>query len=137
MRKLMKNGHTIEFSSDHIKYILYNLLCAMNFLASANIVHRDLKPANILMNRNCQIKICDFGLARTLPESIQGQGSGNTKRIRDCIKNPKSFDDTKIKETIRSKLDRSKEQRQKKQRCLSSHVCSRWFRAPEIILVEK
>jgi serine/threonine protein kinase len=40
----------------------------MNFLSSANIVHRDLKPANILMNKKCQVKICDFGLARTLPE---------------------------------------------------------------------
>ena len=44
---------------------------------------------------------------------------------------------SKVKDLIKQKLDRSKEQREKKQRCLSSHVCSRWFRAPEIILVEK
>lgn len=28
-------------------------------------MHRDIKPANILVNEDCSIKICDFGLARS------------------------------------------------------------------------
>ena len=31
---------------------------------SAGILHRDLKPRNILVNTNCDLKICDFGLSR-------------------------------------------------------------------------
>lgn len=31
---------------------------------SAGILHRDLKPRNLLVNSNCDLKICDFGLAR-------------------------------------------------------------------------
>jgi serine/threonine protein kinase len=30
----------------------------------AGVLHRDLKPKNILANRNCKLKLCDFGLAR-------------------------------------------------------------------------
>lgn len=31
---------------------------------SANVMHRDLKPSNILVNKDCDLKICDLGLAR-------------------------------------------------------------------------
>jgi mitogen-activated protein kinase 1/3 len=50
IRALTHNGDKVEFSEEHMKHIMYNLLCAVNFMDSANIVHRDLKPANILMN---------------------------------------------------------------------------------------
>lgn len=29
-------------------------------------MHRDLKPRNLLVNSNCDLKICDFGLARAM-----------------------------------------------------------------------
>jgi mitogen-activated protein kinase 1/3 len=30
------------------------------------VLHRDIKPSNILINEDCHIKICDFGLARSV-----------------------------------------------------------------------
>jgi serine/threonine protein kinase len=36
----------------------------MKYIHSANIIHRDLKPGNLLVNADCELKICDFGLAR-------------------------------------------------------------------------
>lgn len=41
-------------------------MCAVKYLHSANVLHRDLKPANILVNEDCSVKICDFGLARSI-----------------------------------------------------------------------
>ena len=55
-----------KLTEDHIKHMIYNLLCSLNFIHSFNIVHRDIKPANILVNDACQIKLCDFGLARSI-----------------------------------------------------------------------
>ena len=41
------------------------LLRGLKYIHSANVLHRDLKPSNLLLNANCDLKICDFGLART------------------------------------------------------------------------
>ena len=54
----------------HRQYILYQIVCAMHFLHSSSIIHRDLKPSNILINwENCHVRICDFGLARSLADN--------------------------------------------------------------------
>lgn len=46
--------------------IIYNLLCGVKYMHSAKVIHRDIKPANILINEDCSIKICDFGLSRSM-----------------------------------------------------------------------
>ena len=33
------------------------------------MIHRDIKPGNLLVNSNCCLKICDFGLARKIDPS--------------------------------------------------------------------
>ena len=56
--------HGTILGEEHIVTILYNILCSVNFLHSANLIHRDLKPDNLLINSCCEIKIADFGLSR-------------------------------------------------------------------------
>ncbi|KAJ3601679.1 hypothetical protein NHX12_032646 [Muraenolepis orangiensis] len=51
-------------TTDHIKVFLYQILRGLKYLHSAGILHRDIKPGNLLVNSNCLLKICDFGLAR-------------------------------------------------------------------------
>jgi len=40
------------------------MLRGLKYIHSARVYHRDLKPKNILVNSDCKLKICDFGLAR-------------------------------------------------------------------------
>jgi len=53
-------------NEEHHQYFSYQILRGLLYMHSANVVHRDLKPSNILVNKNCDLKICDFGLARGL-----------------------------------------------------------------------
>lgn len=57
-----------NLSQDHIKVFLYQILRGVKYLHSAKIIHRDIKPGNLLVNSNCVLKICDFGLARVEEE---------------------------------------------------------------------
>lgn len=48
----------------HFQSFIYQTLCGLKYIHSANVLHRDLKPGNLLVNADCELKICDFGLAR-------------------------------------------------------------------------
>ncbi|KAL4110654.1 hypothetical protein PRIC1_002345 [Phytophthora ramorum] len=50
---------------DHIRYFLYQMLSGLHHMHQAGVLHRDLKPSNLLINSDCQLKICDLGLARS------------------------------------------------------------------------
>lgn len=56
----------VKISDEHVATILYNLLCGLKFMHSAGVIHRDIKPDNILITGECGVKICDFGLSRTV-----------------------------------------------------------------------
>jgi serine/threonine protein kinase len=163
------------------------------------VIHRDLKPANLLMHRET-VKICDFGLARSLEgvyedkdlnyrkmipnstenrdsrktiiinykvlkaeldgfknirrtsilenrENIENQGSAlNLVQRRDSITNTDSkLGLTKLSFgsvgrslcTNPNVPEKAKKPKRKLKRKLSAHVVTRWYRAPELILMEK
>lgn len=64
---------TQELSDDHCQYFVYQTLRGLKALHSAQVLHRDLKPSNLLLNANCDLKICDFGLARS---AVQPEAEG-------------------------------------------------------------
>jgi len=53
-----------QLSEGHVQYFIYQILRGLKYIHSAHVLHRDLKPSNLLLNSNCDLKICDFGLAR-------------------------------------------------------------------------
>ncbi|PPD78676.1 hypothetical protein GOBAR_DD24407 [Gossypium barbadense] len=50
---------------DHDNYFFYQLLRGLQYIHSTNVLHHNLKPNNLLLNANCDLKVCDFGLAIT------------------------------------------------------------------------
>jgi len=71
LHKLLRSQ---KLSSDHICYFLYQILRGLKYIHSANVLHRDLKPSNVLLNSNCDLKICDFGLSRVSDPSQDHTG---------------------------------------------------------------
>ena len=62
LAQIIKSNQTL--SDEHIQFFLYQILRGLKYVHSCGILHRDLKPRNLLVNSNCDLKICDFGLAR-------------------------------------------------------------------------
>mmetsp|Transcript_34258 Transcript_34258/g.108022 ORF Transcript_34258/g.108022 Transcript_34258/m.108022 type:complete len:394 (-) Transcript_34258:32-1213(-) len=58
-----------SLTDQHYQYFLYQLLRGIKYIHSAGILHRDLKPSNILVNANCDLVICDFGLSRGVDDA--------------------------------------------------------------------
>lgn len=60
----------------HKQYIIYQILKALKYMHSGELLHRDLKPSNILLNSECSLKLCDFGLTRSIA-SLQTETVAN------------------------------------------------------------
>ncbi|KAG5493565.1 hypothetical protein JIQ42_01937 [Leishmania sp. Namibia] len=69
LKQVLRSGQ--ELTEAHIQFFIYQALRALHIIHSAGVIHRDITPANILVNTNCDLKICDFGLAKE--ENDQGE----------------------------------------------------------------
>jgi mitogen-activated protein kinase 1/3 len=123
LKKLCRTD--VNLSALHINTLLYNLLVGLKYLHSAGIYHRDLKPANCLVNQDCSVKICDFGLSRAIGDekSHHLQALPNTPRDGEGQDNKMGI--PVVPATARLK------------RHLTGHVVTRWYRAPELILLQE
>ncbi|KAK7491952.1 hypothetical protein BaRGS_00016798 [Batillaria attramentaria] len=66
LHNVIKRGNILK--DVHKRYVMYQLFKATKYLHSGNVIHRDLKPSNILLDSECIVKLCDFGLARSLTQ---------------------------------------------------------------------
>ena len=74
--------HSVQpLSEDHIQFFLYQVLRGVKYIHSANVLHRDLKPSNLLINRNCELKIGDFGMAKGLSSSAEEHSTFMTEYV--------------------------------------------------------
>eukprot|EP00529_Nitzschia_sp_RCC80_P012125 CAMPEP_0113482534 /NCGR_PEP_ID=MMETSP0014_2-20120614/22969_1 /TAXON_ID=2857 /ORGANISM="Nitzschia sp." /LENGTH=566 /DNA_ID=CAMNT_0000376055 /DNA_START=880 /DNA_END=2580 /DNA_ORIENTATION=- /assembly_acc=CAM_ASM_000159 len=74
-----------NLSIDHTQYFIYQVLRGLKYIHSAGVIHRDLKPSNLLVNSNCDLKICDFGLARGIHQPHNEAGRGGTMLLTEYV----------------------------------------------------
>jgi len=65
----------------HYQYFIYQVCRGLKYIHSANVLHRDLKPGNLLVNADCELKICDFGLARGFSDSPEANAGFMTEYV--------------------------------------------------------
>lgn len=119
-------------TTPHVQSFLYQLLCGVKHIHSAAVIHRDLKPANILLNEDCTLKICDFGLSRVVDlEKARAADAGAKGDGRRTVPNSPMAPATP---DIRSNATTMRQP--KLRRALTQHVVTRWYRAPELILLQ-
>lgn len=92
----------------HVRWLFYQLLLGVKYMHSALVIHRDIKPANVLLTETCDLKLCDFGLARSI-----------------------DFEDER--EPLSSDSDGDPPDPPSIKRQMTRHVVTRWYRAPELI----
>ena len=172
----MFKSQKIFLEIDHVQFITYQILCGLKYLNSLNILHRDLKPANVLINQGSIVKICDFGLSRSLEglegregkegkeggkedaedsekelcEEIKHEYVGEAKRQEHEGQSKGSHPGqsgkkgvvfveppTELRKETSRKLAKQTTTKRRITKELTHHVTTRWYRAPEVILLEK
>jgi len=121
---LLVRGETV-FSEVPVRFMIYQCLTGLDYMHRGGLVHRDLKPQNILVRMDCAIKLCDFGFGR--PPLLEDEASA-VMAVLD--KMPTEA------ETDPECIEIMKDYRKNKTRRLTSHAVTRWYRAPEICLLD-
>jgi cyclin-dependent kinase-like len=60
--------HPNGFDQQLVKNFIYQLCKSIIYIHNNEMIHRDIKPENILVTNDLQVKVCDFGFTRSLPQ---------------------------------------------------------------------
>ena len=77
--ELAENGESHTYvqmaqglQAPYTRQLFGQLIEAVEFVHSKGIAHRDIKLENVFLDRNCNIKLADFGMAKAFDEGVGG-----------------------------------------------------------------
>ena len=92
---------------------------ALRYLHAAGVIHRDMKPTNLLLNRDCELALADFGLARCVPKASRRVAEGRMGMHPNSEANLAGM----VGDEGRGRAAQ-----------LTKYVVTRWYRAPELLV---
>jgi serine/threonine protein kinase len=140
LHRVIYSGHAL--TDAHIQYILWQVFRALRYLHRAGVVHRDMKPTNLLLNRDCELALADFGLARYMgpalaagahTSEVPGEPSLSPRRSPPTVGGMASLDGGAAAATADGTQAGQAGGRKKKGQ-LTKYVVTRWYRAPELLV---
>ena len=70
--------HDGDLTLDVVAHVFSSIAHALEVAHSHNVLHLDIKPANVLINRQGEVKVTDFGLATLADANGTGRAGGGT-----------------------------------------------------------
>ncbi|WP_406437977.1 Stk1 family PASTA domain-containing Ser/Thr kinase [Streptomyces sp. NBC_00631] len=67
LRELLHSGR--KLLPERAMEMTIGILQGLEYAHRSGIVHRDIKPANVMLTRNGQVKVMDFGIARAMGDA--------------------------------------------------------------------
>lgn len=83
LHKIIVSNQTL--TTEHVTIFVYQILRGLKYIHGCGIIHRDIKPGNLLVNSNCLLKICDFGLSREYAALKKADDYGNAVMTQEVV----------------------------------------------------
>ena len=141
LHRVIYSGHAL--TDAHIQYILWQIFRALRYLHAAGVMHRDMKPTNLLLNRDCELALADFGLARYIPNGGSGcaGAAGASSMPRHLASSCAAVDvsdaalpDGDASAAASSAASAAAHAPVSRRGQLTKYVVTRWYRAPELLV---